>query len=535
MRRLFRRNRKLFSSPLKPERMSPIIPKRDWIGMQGIDEPQGLGSALKPRLLWFHERLDRCFDAMFHSFTAMPDNRPCVCIYLRGMVDFEMFQQYVLQPLTSPPGGGNSLTERIFENTQLPSASYSTIFQLKESLNAVLEGNILLLIDGEERMASFPYILVEKRPIEEAKNETVIRGPREGFVEHLETNLSLMRRRIKSPFLKMEHYQIGSHTQTDVVISYLEGICTQQLVDEVRTRLSRIVIDGVLDTSYIEEFLEDSPSSPFPQLQYTERPDTAAAALLEGRVVIFVDGTPNPLIAPVTLFALLQSAEDYYQRFYAASWIRWIRYILMIASLLLPSLYIAITTFHPETLPSNLLVSVAAAREAVPFPAVVEAFLMELTFEGLREAGLRIPKPIGQAVSILGGLVIGQAAVQAGIVSAPMVIIVSLTGVASFVIPHFDLGLTLRFLRFPIMILASTLGLFGVVCGLMLIYLHLTTLRSFGTPYLSPIAPMHTHDMSDVFIRAPWWRMRSRPYYYATDANKQRLQYVDRMKRQEED
>lgn len=207
---------------------------------------------------------------------------------------------------------------------------------------------------------------------------------------------------------------------------------------------------------------------------------------------------------------------------------------MMIASLLLPSLYIAITTFHPETLPANLLISVAAARDVVPFPAVVEAFLMELTFEGLREAGLRIPKPIGQAVSILGGLVIGQAAVQAGIVAAPMVIIVSLTGVASFVIPHFDLGLTLRFLRFPIMILASVLGLFGIVIGLILIYLHLITLRSFGTPYLSPIAPMKGQDAADVFVRAPWWRMRRRPEYYAGSPNKERLQYVNRMERKEE-
>ncbi|WP_144934453.1 spore germination protein [Paenibacillus sp. 32O-W] len=511
----------------------PIIPERDWIGMQGVEEPEGLGPALEPRLAWFQGMLERCFDAVFHPFTAMPDERSCVCIYLRGMVDFDLFQQFVLQPLTSPPGE-HPLHVRIFEHTILPAASYSAIHRLKEGLNAVLDGNILLLIDGEERMVSFPYVLIEKRAIEEAKNETVIRGPREGFVEHLETNLTLLRRRIKSPYLKMERYQIGSYTQTDVVVTYLEGVCTEKLVDEVKLRLSRIVIDGVLDTSYVEEYLEDSPSSPFPQLQYTERPDTAAAALLEGRVVIFVDGTPNPLIAPVTMFAMLQSAEDYYQRFYAASWIRWIRYGLMIASLLLPSLYIAITTFHPETLPANLLISVAAARDVVPFPAVVEAFLMELTFEGLREAGLRIPKPIGQAVSILGGLVIGQAAVQAGIVAAPMVIIVSLTGVASFVIPHFDLGLTLRFLRFPIMILASVLGLFGIVIGLILIYLHLITLRSFGTPYLSPIAPMKGQDAADVFVRAPWWRMRRRPEYYAGSPNKERLQYVNRMERKEE-
>lgn len=189
----------------------PIIPERDWIGMQGVEEPEGLGPALEPRLAWFQGMLERCFDAVFPPFTAMPDERSCVCIYLRGMVDFDLFQQFVLQPLTSPPGE-HPLPVRIFEHTILPAASYSSIHRLKEGLNAVLDGNILLLIDGEERMVSFPYVLIEKRAIEEAKNETVIRGPREGFVEHLETNLTLLRRRIKSPYLKMERYQIGSYT-----------------------------------------------------------------------------------------------------------------------------------------------------------------------------------------------------------------------------------------------------------------------------------------------------------------------------------
>ncbi|MNJ56408.1 Spore germination protein A1 [compost metagenome] len=224
-----------------------------------------------------------------------------------------------------------------------------------------------------------------------------------------------------------------------------------------------------------------------------------------------MDGSPSAIIAPVTLAMLMQTAEDYYQRYIAATWIRWIRYLFLIVSLLLPSLYIAITTFHPEMIPYKLLMTIAAAREIVPFPAFVEAFIMELAFEALREASIRIPKSIGQAVSIIGALIIGTAAVQAGIVSAAMVIIVSLTGIASFIIPHFDLGLSIRLLRFPIMALASILGLFGITCGLIILYIHLLNLKSFGIPYLSPFTPLVKADLNDTIFRAPWWAMQNRP------------------------
>lgn len=235
-----------------------------------------------------------------------------------------------------------------------------------------------------------------------------------------------------------------------------------------------------------------------------------AAQLLEGRFAIFVDGTPFVLTAPITFWSMPQANEDYYERYMIGNLIRWLRYMFMTVALLLPSLYIAISTYHQDMLPSTLPHSISAAREAIPFPALVEALIMEVAFEALREAGIRAPKTIGQAVSILGALVIGQSAVQAGIVSAPMVIIVSLTGIASFTIPHFNMSISIRILRFPLMFLAGILGLFGIVVGVFIISLHLCRLHSFGIPYMSGFAPYRKNKMKDMFVRAPWWKMKKR-------------------------
>jgi spore germination protein KA len=270
----------------------------------------------------------------------------------------------------------------------------------------------------------------------------------------------------------------------------------------------------LLGVSYIAEWMNNQPLSPFPTLQYTERPDTLVASLLEGRIGIMVDGTPQSLVAPVTFFSQMQSPEDYFQNYISATWIRWIRYFFAIASFLVPSFYLAITNFHPEMIPSTLLVTISAARENVPFPALVEVLIMELTFEALREAGIRIPRPLGQTVSIIGAIVIGQATVQAGIVSAPTVIVVSITGIASFVIPHFELGLAFRLLRFPLLLLGGSFGIFGIILGLFVMFWHLTTLRSFGVPYMHPVAPLVFKDWKDVFIRTRWSLMNRRPDAY---------------------
>ncbi|WP_127531629.1 spore germination protein [Paenibacillus kobensis] len=478
---------------------------------------------LEKRLDWIRQQLVNCSDVVYHTFVAGP-NQKCALIYMSGMIDLNTIQEEVLNRILSlKVQDANQFRFQIFEQKQLSVIHQTEITTLQQGVSTVLNGHALLLVEDEQRMIDFSITSYETRSIVDPPNEAVLRGPREAFIENLDINLTLIRRRLKTPELKMETMLIGSMTQTRVVVAYVHGICKQELVDEVKKRLADIEVDSILGSSYIEDFIEDCPFSPFPQLQNTERPDTVTASLLEGRVAILVDGTPLTLLAPTTFFMMMQSAEDYYQRYIAATWIRWIRYFFVMISLFLPSFYIAVTTFHPEMIPAKLLVTVTSSREVVPFPALVEALIMEVSFEALREAAVRIPKAIGQAVSIIGALIIGTAAVQAGIVSASMVIIVSLTGISSFINPHYDLGLALRFLRFPIMILAGAFGLFGVSCGILLIYIHLVNLRSFGTPYLYPIVPMVMSDLKDTLSRVPWWLMKKRPFITGTNPSRQRV------------
>lgn len=484
------------------------------------EKHQATEPGLSPRLEWIKNRFSNTSDVIYRKF-ALNSGEECVLIYIRGMINQEAAQNFIIRSLhrESEDLKKDDIYQILFEDKSLHVSTSKIVNDLNEGIQAVLDAGALLLIDGDPRMVTFSISSYPTRSIDEAPNESVIRGPREAFIEDLEINLTMLRRRLKSTDFKTEAIIIGKNTKTDVIITYMEGICKPELIKEMKRRLSYLEIDSALGSAYIEEAIEDNPYSPFPQIQYSERPDVVSAALLEGRLAVLVDGTPMMIIVPVTLPMLLQSAEDYFQRFVAATWIRWIRYLFLFISLLLPSLYIAVSTFHPEMIPKQLLLTLAASRAIVPFPAFLEAFMMEVAFEALREASVRIPKSIGQAVSIIGALIIGTAAVEAGIVSAAMVIIVSLTGIASFIIPHFDLGLSFRLLRFPIMLLATMFGLYGIACGLILIYIHMINLKSFGVPYLSPIAPYSGSDMKDTIVRAPWWTMRKRPDRTTNNSN----------------
>lgn len=337
-----------------------------------------------------------------------------------------------------------------------------------------------------------------------------MRGPRESFVETLGENTALIKRKIKSPNLKIETLRIGQVSDTDVALVYIEGIVNEKLVAEVKSRLERIKVDAVLESGYIEELIEDNPSSIFPTVNHTEKPDRAAAMLLEGRVAILVDGTPTVLTLPNLFVEYLQTPQDYYERSLFATAIRLIRYLAMILSLILSSLYIAILGFHHELLPTPLLLGIAAHREVVSFPVFFEVFVMEAAFEILRESGNRLPHPIGPIVSIVAALILGEAAVREGIISASTVIVVVFAGMASYTLAY-SAGMAFRLLRFFLMVLSGTLGLFGLISGIALIAIHMCTLRSFGIPYLSPLAPTITADLADVVYRAPWWAAFSRP------------------------
>ena len=286
----------------------------------------------------------------------------------------------------------------------------------------------------------------DRRSVEEPLGESVVRGPRDGFTETLLTNETLVRRRIRNPRLWFERMVLGEVTQTTVSIGYIKGIADEAMVEEVRQRLKRIKVDSILESGYLEEYIQDSPWAIFPQIIRTERPDIVAGNLLEGRIAVFTDNTPFVLVLPITLNQLLSSPEDYYERFPTGTLIRLLRFVSFLISLTLPAIYIAITTYHQELLPTDLILAIASARQGVPFPALVEALIMETVFEILREAGIRLPRVIGQAVSIVGALVIGDAAVSAGLVSPAMVIVVATTAIASFATPHFGVAISARVL-----------------------------------------------------------------------------------------
>lgn len=449
-----------------------------------------------------------CSDIVFHSF-RIGGQTEAVLIYIDGLTDTELLDQQVLTPLKE-----SSVCDQDMEDIlrHIAVSSKKSVQSLTDAAEEITAGNSVLIIDQLTNGLSFGLTKWEKRSIEEPSAESVVRGPREGFVESIRDNTAMLRRKIKSPHLKMKTWNIGHYSQTRVIVAYMEGIADPVLIEEIANRLQRIDIDAILDSEYIEEMIEDHPYSPFPQFLKTERPDVAGANLMEGRVVILVDGTPMSLVAPVTFFSLLQSPEDYYQRYWISTAIRWLRYLFLLVALLGPSFYVAIVSFHQEMIPTTLVLTMATSRAQVPFPALVEAILMEITFEALREASARLPKQVGAAVSIVGGLVIGQAAIQAGLVSSPMVIVVAITGIASFLIPDYSTGASVRLLRFPIIALSGFLGLFGLLLGVILLLIHLLSLRSLGVPYLEPLAPLKTRQLGDVLVKSPIWENQVRPH-----------------------
>lgn len=324
--------------------------------------------------------------------------------------------------------------------------------------------------------------------------------------------MGLLRMQGQNESMIMSQFEVGNRVKKNMIVAYMQDIADPRLVDEVHSRIQRIDIDDPLESGYIEQLIEDNILSPFPQLQNTERPDRVIASLLEGRVAILLDGTPFALILPTTFSMLLQSPEDYYERWIPGSFVRILRFLAAMLALLAPALYISFISFHPGLIPTKLALSIIETRQGVPFPSIIEALIMEISIEILREAGIRLPKPIGPAMGIVGGLIIGDAAVNAGIVSPFLVIVVAVTAISSFTIPVYSAGITLRILRFAAMLIAGALGIYGVIMFFLLICCHLVRLKSFGVPYLNPLIPYRIIDWKDILIRAPLKVMKKRPY-----------------------
>ncbi len=443
-------------------------------------------------------------------------------VMLNGLIDEKAVNADLINPLmflSHEINKDNALAD--IRESALSAARVKEGKSLDEIVDAILSGDTVLFIDGSNIALIVSLRGGKVRSVDEPETEAVVRGPREGFVESIGTNISLLRRKMKNPALKFFPLKIGRQTKTDICVAYLKGIANDKIVQEVKNRLTRIDTDSILESGYIEAFIEDAPLSFFPTVGTSEKPDIVSAKLLEGRIAILVDGTPFVLTVPYLFIEAFQSAEDYYIRPFFATFIRWLRWIAFFFATTLPGLYVAITTFHQEFLPPALLVSIAAAHEGTPFPSVVEALLMNVIYEILREAGVRLPRPVGQAVSIVGALVIGEAAVSAGLVGAPMVVVVALTAISAFVVPNMiDISTLIRFI---LIILAGFSGLYGMVLGFIFFLTHQISLRSLGAPYMSPLAPSTLSDLKDIVIRAPLWAMRTRPRVLGEkDSNRQK-------------
>lgn len=494
---------------------------------EGGRSPSLLSDRIDDTLRTVREALGGSADLVIRRLAITMNRRPhqAAILYIDGLADpTELLESLLadnagMQANANPEEDAEPL--QLIRRYLLKIGQINGVSDLDTLYHAILSGDTCILLNGASEAIAAGTASAKDRNISEPASQAVLRGPREGFTETLRTNTALVRRKIKNPNLWMETRQLGDVTKTDIAIMYIKGIADDKTVNEVRLRLDRIRIDSILESGYVEELIQDETYTPFPTVFNTERPDAVAGGLLEGRIAILVDGTPFVLVVPALFTHFLQTPEDYYQRSDISSLLRILRYVCLFIALFGPAAYIAVTTFHQEMIPTPLLLSIIAAREGIPFPAFVEAFLMEITFEILREAGVRMPRTVGQAVSIVGALVIGQSAVEAGLVGPAMVIVVSITAISNFVIPSYNMGISIRMIRFPYMILAASFGLYGILVGAIVMVLHLCSLRSFGVPYMAPFAPFIVEDQKDNIFRLPRWAMLTRPRY-SSDGNRVR-------------
>ncbi|PRS42534.1 spore germination protein [Bacillus sp. RJGP41] len=447
-------------------------------------------------------------DFFYHSHDLMTyqfkfKQKECVVFYFETLVDPDRLDQNFFVPLAQCTNDdiGDSLILDHFPKS----------IDFHEITKKMLQGFSIIIKDGEQHVLLIDTASTNERSLEEPQNEKVVRGSHLGFVENIATNLNLLRKSIKNQNLFIQYVTLGEISNDRIAIVHMKGIANEEVVKKVQKRIKSISSDMIFSPGYFEEFIEDSTASPFPQMLNTERPDRVTANLIEGRIAIFVDGSPTVLIVPINFFSFYQSPDDYNSRAYIGTFIRVIRLCSFMLAITLPALYIAVIGFHFEILPEELVLAVRGAVDKIPYPPLIEALIMELTIELIREAGIRLPSAIGPSISIVGGLVIGDAIVKAGLVSNTMIVVVATTAIASYVVPSNEMSAAVRLLRFPMMMAAATFGFLGIVFGMMALLIHLCKLESFGSPYFAPIAPFRWKDLKDSIVRMPVWKMNSRP------------------------
>lgn len=461
------------------------------------------------------QKLSESPDIVFNE-VILDENRKFTVVFVDGMTNSQMIDNFVLKPLIQE----SDLKETKNDKDLIDLIMLGTVYHCQRKLvdkltdcySDLLSGSVVLVFDDLKKAVTFEIKGFEKRGLSEPTNENVLKGAKESFIEVLRTNTALIRRRIPSSDLIINQMKIGKRTDTAVSVIYFDGIANRSIVDEVKRRLEKINIDGIVSPGVIESFLIDSKHSLFPEVLYTERTDKFCANIMEGRVGIIVDGFPLAMIDPVDINSFLQAPEDYSQNFIYSSLYRIMRYLCALSSMILPAFYVSVTTFHQEMIPTALAGALIQTKEGIPFDSYLEVLMMLVAFEVLLEAGMRLPKSVGQAVSIVGALVVGQAAITAKILSPGVVIIIAAAGIAGFTIPSQDFANTVRVLRLILVLCAMTSGLYGLSVGLIVILYHLCSIEVFGVPYLSPFVSNEGKEMlNDTLFRKPWRKMKVRP------------------------
>lgn len=485
-------------------------------------EPQDeLYTELDRNIEQLHQLLDYPSDLTVRSFTIGQMDTTCAIVYIDGLIDRQIVQHTLIDNFESSMKDVPDVHEAdLIETFYKELISINHIEKgttIDDVATAILSGSVVLYVDGIATVLMIEAQGGETRAIEQPESERLVRGPRLSFVEQISTNLALVRRYIRDPNVRFKSHTIGRRSKQQLVIAYVDGIVNPAILQEVERRLKSIDVDHAPESGFIEQWIQDNYLSPFPQVTESERPDIVSSSLLQGKIAILLDGTPFVLIVPVVIGDLFKSPEDYYERWQYGTLLRLLRYLGAFLALFLPAIYVSLISFHQGLLPSKLAFSIAASREGVPFAPVIEAVMMVITLELLQEAGLRLPTPIGQTIGIVGGLVIGQASVQAGIVSPIMVIVVALTAIAAYATPTFSIGISFRILRFLFMIGAAMFGLYGVILVYIMMNIHMVNLKSFGIPYMTPYAPTILRDFKDLILRSPMTTLKKRPKYLQTE------------------
>ncbi len=458
---------------------------------------------------------------------AMDKRIKAFLIYIDGMANADSINHFILKPLmlrnktnTYDKNGSDSLPnnsdfnlENHISNCLIPQNKVTIVEEFSQVTSDINVGNCLVFIDTLPIAYSIDVKGFKQRSISTPQNEIIVRGSQEAFVESLRTNTSILRRLINNEDLIIENCTVGKISNTKVAICYMSNIANSDLVSEVQYRINNLNLDSLISSGQLEQLIQDNSSNLFPQIIATERPDKVVTSLLEGKVSVIVNGSPYVLIMPAVLNDFLSSPEDINLKFQFSNLSKVVRLIAALFSLLLPGAYVAITNYHQELIPTELLFAIAASRESVPFPIIFELLVMEISFELIREAGLRVPSPIGPTIGIVGALILGDAAVKANIVSPILIIIVALTALCSFAIPDLSLNFTFRILRFVYIFLGYIGGFLGIGLGLFVLLLSLSNLTSFGVPYIMPYLTNVNSRTTASYFSSPIWKREKKPRF----------------------